>query len=315
MEVLVKRVTQESNSIKSFELVDPCGGDLPSFVAGAHLDVYLPTNLVRQYSLCNDPDERSRYVIAVRLEALGRGGSKYMHDQVSPGTRLKVSPPRSSFPLVEEAKHHILLAAGVGVTPLKSMMHRLERIEASYVLHLCIRSAAEIPFRDELLARTGEGRIYVHESSGPFSRRVDLHELLRTPQVDAQVYCCGPDSFMQACAAAAGKWPKNSLHFEKFSRGQPAGHGPAAEGGFTVHLKRSDKLLQVSPNSSLADALLQAGVQVETSCRSGLCGACRVPYIDGTVDHQDFVLTEEERSSLLASCVSRATSPLLTLDL
>jgi len=317
MEVLVTRVREEALGIKSFELVHPAGNLLPAFEAGAHLDVHVPDVGVRQYSLCNDPDERHRYVIGVQRDADGRGGSRYLHDRVEEGSRMSISEPRSAFRLVEEAEHHILIAGGVGVTPLKSMMHRLERIGASYDLHLCVRDRCRLPFSQEIESRMSQGNVFIHYDEGLAEKRLNLYKMLERFREGVHAYCCGPASLIESFESATQCWPVESVHLERFSA--PVTELPEVkmteEGGFVLRLVRSGQDVHVAAGCSIADALEEHGIWVETSCRSGLCGACKVAYVSGEVDHQDFILSDSERKVSLAACVSKSKGPLLSIDL
>ena len=323
LSVLVRQIRFEGIGINSYELVDPRGNDLPPFAAGAHIDVHLGDGLVRQYSLSNDPGERHRYVIAVLRDELGRGGSKSLHEKLHVQDVVSIGYPRNNFQLVESARKVILLAGGIGVTPLKSMAHRLEREGIDYELHYCAKDRPFIAFGEDLAAFREKGRAHFHFDGGDPARGLNIAELLFEPVPGTHLYYCGPAGFMNACAAAAAHWPVGTVHFEHFkapvaeaAREPGAAGGASTESGsFVVQLARTGALITVSPDQTIVVALQGAGVEVETSCQSGLCATCKVRYLSGEVDHRDFVLSDAEHEEFLTACVSRAKSGLLTLDL
>lgn len=321
MSVFVRQIRFEGNGINSYELVDAAGNELPPFAPGAHIDVHLVGGALRQYSLCNDPQERHRYVIAVLRDEGGRGGSKTLHETLRVQDFLSIGPPRNNFWLVPDAKKVILLAGGIGVTPLKSMAHLLEREGIDYELHYCAKDLKFAAFAEEMVALSEKGRVHFHFDGGDPTRGLDIAKLLREPSTGTHLYYCGPGGFMKACAAASAHWPAGTVHFEHFKapdtieKGFPASDTGAEGGSFDVQIARSGQRIHVGADESLADALNKAGVPVETSCQSGLCGTCKIRYLTGQVDHRDFILNDEEREEFLTACVSRSTSDLLTLDL
>ncbi|HEY0178658.1 MAG TPA: PDR/VanB family oxidoreductase [Dokdonella sp.] len=314
----MRQIRAESAGVNSYELVAADGGELPAFTAGAHVDVHLPGGLVRQYSLCNDPAERHRYVIAVLREASGRGGSRTLHEHVRVRDTLAVGPPRNHFALAEDAARVILLAGGIGVTPLKAMAHRLDMLAVDYELHYCARDAGAAAFVDALAPLRERGRVRFHFDGGRPEHGLDIAALLREPAPGAHVYYCGPAGFMAACAAASAHWPDGSVHCEHFAAPEPAPADLAAArapGAFAVTIASTGATIEVGAEQSLVDALQRAGVAIETSCESGLCGTCRVRYLAGEVDHRDCVLGADEQAEYLTACVSRARTPTLVLDL
>ncbi|MGH8778068.1 PDR/VanB family oxidoreductase [Paraburkholderia sp.] len=317
LQLLVRQIRFEGKGIQSYELVDPSGADLPAFDAGAHLDVHLGDGLIRQYSLCNSPDERKRYVIAVLRDDAGRGGSKAVHERLHVQGIVRISRPRNHFSLVTDAEKVILLAGGIGVTPLKAMAHALDARGVDYELHYCARDATCAAFGDELAALHARGRLHYHFDGGNPGAGLDIGRLLTKPSHGTHVYYCGPGRFMKACEQATGHWPKETVHFEHFKAPErPPAEQPAdASGAFDVRIASSGQVISVKPEQSIVDALNEAGVVLETSCCSGLCATCKVRYLEGEVDHRDFILGEDERADYLTACVSRATSKLLVLDL
>lgn len=313
LQLQVQAIRLEAQGVLSFELADPDGRPLPEVQAGAHVDVHLGGDLLRSYSLAGDPQDRSRWRLAVLREAQGRGGSQAMHDRLRVGEMLTLGPVRNAFPLRQNQGHCILLAGGIGITPLKSMAHVLAARGQSFELHYCARGPRQAAFVDELRALAGE-RLHLHFDGGDPVRGLDIAALLREPVAGAQVYYCGPAGFMQACAQAGAHWPEGSVHCEHF-KPPVATLSALPEGAFEVRLARSGATLQVGAEQTIVRAIELSGRRVPTSCLSGLCGACKVDYLEGEVDHRDYILDDAERSRCLTVCVSRAKGKTLVLDL
>jgi vanillate O-demethylase ferredoxin subunit len=297
-----------------FELTHPDGMPLPAVAAGAHVDVRLPGGLTRPYSLAGDPHDRSHWLLGVLREAGGQGGSRAMHDSVRVGDVLTVGAPRNAFALAPVATHSVLLAGGIGITPLKAMAHELAAQGASFEIHHCARSPRHAAFAAELRATVPAGQLLHHFDGGDPARGLDISALLAQPQPGTHLYCCGPAGFMQACADASRHWPTGSVHFEHFKPPAPAAPAAAA-GSFDVLLARRGIRVQVQPDETIVHAIEAAGLQVPTSCLSGLCGACKTDYLEGDVEHNDYLLSDEEHQHCMTLCVSRSRSPLLVLDL
>jgi ferredoxin-NADP reductase len=316
LSLLVRQIRFEAAGINSYELVDPAGEDLPPFTAGAHIDVHLPNGVIRQYSLCNSPTERHRYVIAVLRDEKGRGGSKALHEGLKVQDVATFSYPRNNFSLKAQASKVILLAGGIGVTPLKSMAHALDDAGVPFEFHYCARSPGGVAFAVELAGPWKRGTLDFHFDHGNPADGLDIAGLLREVEDGAHLFYCGPPGFMQACANAAAHWPAGTVHFEHFRAPEIARPGvDAAPGGFAVKIASTGEVIDVAPGVSIADALNAAGVRVETSCQAGLCGTCKLGYLEGDVDHQDMILDDGEHQHYLTACVSRAKSALLVLDL
>jgi vanillate O-demethylase ferredoxin subunit len=317
LELLVRQIRLEARNVHSYELVHPLGEELPAFEPGAHVDVRVRDGLLRQYSLSNAPGERHRYVIGVLRDEQGRGGSRALHETWRVGQRVRVSEPRNHFALRPDARRVLLLAGGIGVTPLKAMAHELHARGADYQLHYCARDAQSVAFADELHACLDPARLHLHLDGGDPARGLDIAALLQRERGDgAQVYYCGPAGFMQACAAAAAQWPAGSVHCEHFKAPEPAAgaDAPAAE-GFTVQIASSGLRLQVPAQRSIVEVLREAGIEVATSCEAGLCATCKTGYLQGEVDHQDCILGPDEQRTHFTPCVSRSRGALLVLDL
>jgi vanillate O-demethylase ferredoxin subunit len=318
LEVRVKQVRYEGNGINSYEFTSPSGEKLPPFEAGSHIDIHLKNGAIRQYSLCNSPAEHNRYVIAVLKDEAGRGGSRAMHDDVAAGDIVTISRPRNHFALDGNAKRVILIAGGIGVTPLKAMAHELDTHHVEFEMHYCARNREAAAFSDEFSAMERDGRLHYHFDDGDKRKQLDIMKLLAQPAPGTHVYYCGPSGFMKACADAASHWPKGTVHFEHFKApDQPKRTPASAESadGCDVTIASTGQVVHLSAGQSLADALDAAGVDVPTSCCAGLCATCKVRYLEGEVEHNDFILSDEERRDYLTACVSRPVSSTLVLDL
>jgi vanillate O-demethylase ferredoxin subunit len=310
----VNTITNETDSIKTFELVDPEGLDLPVFSAGSHVDVTLPDGQLRQYSLCNSPAERQRYLLGVLREASGRGGSRQMHDRLVAGDLLQVSMPRNNFPLDESASRHLLIAGGIGVTPLMAMVHRLQVLNADFALHYCTRDAAQTAFCGLLAADDVAPHVRFHHDGGVPGRGLDVAALLSNVAPGTHVYCCGPAGLMAAVKAASAHWPTSQVHFEHFSA-PVASAAASGSTAFEVEIASTGAVYPVPPDRSILSVLLDQGVLVDSSCEAGVCGTCTTRYLSGQPDHRDFVLSEAEQREHVMVCVSRSRSPRLKLDL
>jgi len=319
----VRQITYQGIGINAYEFVREDGGELEEFTAGTHVDLYFRDGRVRQYSLCNDPAERRRYLIAVLREDNGRGGSIAIHERVHTQRLVAVGHPRNNFPLIEGAPHQILLAGGIGITPLKAMVHRLERIGADYTLHYCAKSSAHAAFQEELAPLAAKGRVIMHFDGGNPAKGLDIAALLRRYEPGWQLYYCGPPGFMEACARACTNWPAEAVHFEYFvgapvlpAEGVPHDIGSDALAlGFQIKIASTGTVLTVPNDKSIAQVLGEHGIEVPTSCQSGLCGTCKVRYLAGDVEHRDYLLSAEARTQFLTTCVSRSKGATLVLDL
>lgn len=312
-ELRVAHAAMVAQDIRMFELVDPDGRELPAFEAGSHISVLTPAGVPRQYSLCNAPSERHRYLIAVKREAQGRGGSASMVDSLAEGDALPVSAPRNAFPLAPGAAHYLFIAGGIGITPIRSMIAFLEtQSTAPYTLYYCTRTPAQTAFLDEFQPGLRRGKLVVHHDEGEPERAMDLWPVLEQPG-RRQLYCCGPRPLMQAVRDMTGHWPASSVHFEDFA-GEPPPARPDDK-AFEVRLASSDRVIGVAADQTILQALRDAGLHVPSSCESGTCGSCRTRLLGGCADHRDFVLTADEKERDIMVCVSRAQTEELLLDL
>lgn len=315
VKLLVRGIRREAEGIHAFELVHPEGAELPIVEAGAHVDVHLPAGVVRSYSLAGDPHDRSRWILGVLRELKGRGGSRAMHDHVRVGDVVTIGWPRNAFSLAGRAAHSVLLAGGIGITPLKAMAHTLAQRGESFELHYCTRTRKHAAFVEELRAVVAPDRLHFHHDEGDYTKGLDITKLLADVRPDTHVYFCGPAGFMNACAEAAKHWPGGTVHSEHFKAPERPKTDGAPAGSFEVRLARTGATVQVLPDQTIVRALEVAGHRVPTSCLSGLCGACKVDYLEGEVDHQDYILSDEERTHCLTTCVSRAKTQCLVLDI
>jgi vanillate monooxygenase ferredoxin subunit len=314
--VRVARKQNEAEDICSFELVDIHGAALPAFSAGAHIDVHVPGGLTRQYSLCNDSAETHRYQIAVLNDSASRGGSRAMHGQVTEGTVLEISLPKNHFPLASGANKSLLLAGGIGVTPILCMAERLAMAGADFDMHYSTRSRARTAFYDRIKASGFASKVQFHFDDGDAAQALNINELLATGAGDRHLYVCGPKGFMDAVlsAARASAWPESQLHYEFFS----AEIAPSdSDAGFDIKLASSGRIIPVPKDQTVTQALSAAGIEVQTSCEQGVCGTCLTRVLEGTPDHKDLYLTPEEQAAndQFTPCCSRSKTKVLVLDL
>ena len=316
LSVRVARKQREALDIDSFELVAADGAPLPAFTAGAHVDVHLPGGLVRPYSLCNPPGETHRYQMAVLRDAHSRGGSQAMHDLVHEGDTLQISPPRNHFALAPNAQRHVLLAGGIGVTPLLCMAEQLLSTAANFEMHYCTRSRERTAFEARIANSPLAPHVKFHWDDGPVQDRLALDALLAQPQAGVHVYVCGPKGFMDAVLGAARGmgWPEQQLHCEFFA-GEAA--PPVDANSFEVQVASSGRVVRVPPDQTVVQALAACGIEIQTSCEQGVCGTCLTRVLDGVPDHKDLYLTPEEHAAndQFLPCCSRAQSARLVLDL
>lgn len=313
--VKVAGITPETDRVSTFELTAADGGTLPPFTAGAHIDLHLGNGLVRSYSLLNDPAENHRYVIAVQKEVDGRGGSLYMHDALGVGDTLKVDCTENRFELCEDAKHSVLIAGGIGITPLMAMVARLRRLNRSWELHYVARTRRDAAFIGALEAfgdrNPSPVRFYATREAG--GGRPDIAAIVAAAGLGTHFYCCGPLPMLKDFETAAPADAAGRFHREHFSSEE----APALYGGFEVELRRSGKVLMVIPGKTILDTLLEHKVSVSFSCSEGMCGSCLTAVIDGVPDHRDQFLTDEEKAGndRIMICCSGARSQRLVLDL
>jgi vanillate O-demethylase ferredoxin subunit len=316
LKVRVATKTVEAVDVCSFELVEAQGQAMPAFSAGSHVDVQIGDGLTRQYSLCNDPAESHRYLIAVLRDPNTRGGSKSMHDGVKVGDTITISTPKNHFPLAHGAKRSLLLAGGIGVTPILCMAERLAVMGADFEMHYCTRSRERTAFLDRIGSSSYAARVHFHfDDEGP-EQKFDLAGVLAKPEAGTHLYVCGPKGFMDAVlsTARAQGWPEDQLHYEFFSAEVVKS---ADDRSFRIKLASSGKVVVVPEDKTVVEALASAGVEVQTSCEQGVCGTCLTRVLEGEPDHKDLYLTPEEqaKNDQFTPCCSRSKSELLVLDL
>lgn len=307
---LTRREIRASDVVQ-FELSSPDGSPLPPWEPGAHIDLLLPGDSVRQYSLCSDPRNRTSWQVAILREAGGRGGSIYVHDHLEVGAAVQVRGPRNNFPL-EPAGNYIFVAGGIGVTPMIPMILAAEERGIPWELLYGGRSRSSMSYVDHLESSYGD-KVSVRPQD-EFGL-LDLDGLLGTARADTTVYCCGPEPLLQAIETATGNWPSGSLHIERFSP-KPA-DAPVPTGSFEVELSISDRVVTVPPDKSILEALEEQGVPVVASCQEGVCGSCETVVLDGTPEHRDSILSpaEQEANETMMVCVSRSRGPRLVLEI
>jgi ferredoxin-NADP reductase len=293
------------------DLRDPTGASLPAWAPGAHVDLKLPNGLVRQYSLCGDPRDRSTWRIAVLREPASRGGSAHVHEALHVGAEVDVYGPRNNFPLVESSGY-LFIAGGIGITPILPMLAAAEAAGADWELHYGGRSRPSMAFLETLEDATGD-RVTLHPQDEV--GLIDLPRILGTPRPGTLVYACGPEPLLKATEEHCARWPEGSLHLERFSSKEPG--EPVITASFDVELATSGLTLTVPPDKSILQVLEEAGIAVFSSCQEGTCGTCETPVLEGQVDHRDSLLTPMERAAndAMLICVSRAACPKLVLDL
>ncbi|MCI0914637.1 PDR/VanB family oxidoreductase [Pseudomonas putida] len=312
--VVVSR-NNEAQGICSFELAAADGSPLPPFSAGAHIDVHLPDGRVRQYSLCNHPAERHRYLIGVLNDPASRGGSRSLHEQVQAGHRLRISAPRNLFPLAQGARRSVLFAGGIGITPLLCMAEQLACNGDDFELHYCARSSERAAFVERLRAAPFADRLFVHFDEQP-ETALDIAQVLGTAQDDVHLYVCGPGGFMQHVLDTAQQlgWQQANLHREYFAAAPVEN---SDDGSFSVQLGSTGQVFEVPADQSVVQVLGRHGIEIAVSCEQGICGTCLTRVLQGTPEHRDLFLTEQEQAlnDQFTPCCSRAKTPLLVLDL
>jgi ferredoxin-NADP reductase len=308
MKLLLENKEPIADGVVLLTLRHPDGDPLPSWTPGAHVDLVLTGDLVRQYSLCGDPDS-STWQVAVLREPEGRGGSQHVHDVLAVGQMVEVNGPRNHFELVE-AKRYLFIAGGIGITPILPMIAQAGQLGHDWRLVYGGRTRSSMAFRAEL-ERLGQVEIRPQDEYG----LLDLETLLGEPEEGTAVYCCGPEPLLAAVEQHCAAWQKGTLHVERFAPKADAAQGPRHE--FEVELAQTGTVLRVPPDQSVLAVVERAGVSVLSSCQEGTCGTCETIVLDGEPDHRDSVLTAEEQEcgDAMMICVSRSRSPRLVLDL
>jgi vanillate O-demethylase ferredoxin subunit len=315
LSVRVAARVHETADIVRLELTAPDGGPLPAFTAGAHIEVYLKRGMVRRYSLCNNPSERNRYVIAVLRSPRSRGGSVMMHEQVREGDLMEISVPRNHFELGDTDGETLLLAGGIGITPLLSMARHLADQGARFHLHYRARSRSAMAFAADIERSRFAASASLHLSDGPPEQLMDLQALLSRPSPDRHLYVCGPTGFMDTVLESATQlgWDKANLHREYFGGAVVASNNDQP---FEIRAARSGKVVPIAPGQTVLQGLASAGIDVPRSCEQGVCGTCLTSVLGGEPDHRDLYLSDEQRArnDCMLPCCSRSRTPVLVLD-
>ncbi|GAA2602132.1 PDR/VanB family oxidoreductase [Streptomyces tubercidicus] len=306
LDLLVRRMTWEAENVLSVELTHPDGKPLPAWDPGAHLDVHVGGQ-IRQYSLCGDPHTTDTYRIAVLNEPASRGGSRHIHTRLRPGQRLTVAGPRNHFAL-EDAADYLFVAGGIGITPLLAMAREATRRGATWRMVYGGRTRTSMAFTEELAALEGDMTLVPQDEHGP----IDLGTALADLPDDTLVYCCGPEPLL---TAVEERCPAGRLRLERFAA--PLVERTGDTTAFEVECHRSGRTLTVGADTSILQAAEDAGLNVDSSCRDGICGSCETRVLDGTPDHRDFLLSEAEHTAnaTMMICVSRCAAGRLVLDL
>jgi ferredoxin-NADP reductase len=321
LKVRVDALRDEAQGIRSFSISRLDGQPFDAYEPGAHIDVTSPAGITRQYSLCGDPERLDTHIFAVKKEPASRGGSRSLHDEVVAGMELSVSAPRNLFQLASGASEHILIAAGIGITPLLSMAYRLLRQHARFRLHYFARMPEQAAFLAQLCAPPFAEHVEVHLHVPRETLDQTLHACIAKAADGAHLYTCGPAPFMERVVHVAGDYLREeAINLERFGTQHDATDSEATNAAldqFEVRLAKTGTSVEVKGGQSIVDALAQIGIEVDTSCGEGVCGTCMVPVVEGEPEHRDHCLSKAERASnaVICCCVSRSRSPVLVLDL
>ncbi|MCH6269254.1 PDR/VanB family oxidoreductase [Neobacillus citreus] len=313
LEVVVEEIKIESPQVKSFTLKAVNGSSLPRSSGGSHITTRIRHDkglIERHYSLTNDPDDTDSYKIAIRRSDESKGGSVYWHDSIKTGDKLEISYPKNHFSLSFKARHHVFIAAGIGITPFLAMAAELKKKSKSFELHYASPSKELCAFYPFLLSNYSDETYFYFSREG----RKMTTELMKEQPIGTHVYFCGPETMVRQYseAAKAYGYPEKSIHFELFT---PPDMGPMHP--FDVKLNKSNMVLQVPEGENLLDVLLKHNIDAPYSCKIGGCGTCQIDVLEGEVDHRDIFLTDKEKQekNVILCCISRAKKGPLVLDL
>jgi ferredoxin-NADP reductase/predicted pyridoxine 5'-phosphate oxidase superfamily flavin-nucleotide-binding protein len=314
LELVVSGVRRLTPRIRAYELRDPTGREIPAVQAGAHLEV--PVQLddgrvtMRRFSIASDPSRRDAYEIAVLREDAGMGGSRFVHESFAIGLRLRCGLPRNDFAVHEDSRPAVLIAGGIGITPIRAMAYTLKARGVTAQIHYAVRSRAEAAYRDDLAYHAGDN---FHLYASVDGHRLDIEALLAASPANAVFYVCGPHRLVDAVVkfAEALRIDAAQIRVERFAASIAPGSQP-----IEVHLQRSGTTLRVAGDQTILDAMLAAGVKAPYACRAGHCKTCAIKVLAGEPEHRDFALSVAERENhrLMCPCVSRAKTDRLTLD-
>ncbi|AWH93062.1 PDR/VanB family oxidoreductase [Dietzia lutea] len=311
LDTVVRSKEVLTDGVVSLLLVRADGESMPAWTPGAHIDIELADGIVRQYSLCGEPDDLSSWRIAILREPESRGGSRFIHDELSAGDRVRVKGPRNHFVLETSCQSILFIAGGIGITPIRTMVEEASRVGLDWNLVYGGRSRSSMAFADELVERHGERvRLLPHDEAG----LLPLAELLSDVVPDRLVYCCGPEALISAVEDGVRHWPAGTLRMERFS---PRQEEIGEQTSFEIEIGSTGQIVTVDEDTSALDALREAGFDIDVSCTEGVCGTCETGVLSGIPLHLDSVLTDDEREAndTMFPCVSRAKSERLTLNL
>jgi ferredoxin-NADP reductase len=313
-ELVVRQRSTPAEGVVVLDLADPESQDLPPWEPGAHIDLMLGDGLTRQYSLCGDPGDSGVWRVGVLLDPNSRGGSRYVHENLTQGATVRVRGPRNHFPLVD-APTYRFIAGGIGITPIAAMIAAVQSSGSEWTLLYGGRTKASMAFADELAERYPERvTVWPQDERG----LLDLASLLKGPEDNTLVYSCGPEPLLAAVEEQCARWPAGTLHIERFAAKAPSAEQAAeALDQFEVVCQRSGITLEITANKSILETLEEADVPIMASCYEGVCGTCEARVLEGIPDHRDSMLTEPEKAAgeVMLVCVSRSRTERLVLDL
>ena len=314
--VRVKQMRHEADTVVSVEFETLDGSNLPKAAPGAHVDVILRDDLRRSYSLTRENTAGPTFTVAIHRDPQSKGGSAFVHERLRVGDKVRISRPKNNFPLDETSENSVLIAGGIGITPILAMVRRLTEERRRWEVFYAARSRTAAAFCEELdtcvQASNGKGRVNYHFDDEQRGSLVDIRSIMES-NPEAHFYCCGPEPMLAAYEAAAREVPRGQVHVEYFSATEEV----ARDGGFDLVLERSGKTLHVESGKTILDVLIENNVSVPFSCSEGVCGTCETRVIEGRPDHRDMILTDEERAKgdTMMVCCSGSKSPRLVLDL
>jgi ferredoxin-NADP reductase len=311
IDVRLTEITPAAKDINLYTFHRIGGGALPAYKPGAHIDLHLPNGMIRHFSLCVPNTDAESYTVGIKKDPASRGGTRYVFEEMRVGAEIKVSAPRNNFPLVDNASNIVLIAGGIGITPVWCMAQELAAQQRPWQLHYSCRSRDEMAFLDALQA-LAPGAVQFHFDDEAAGKFLDLAGIIAAAPADTHFYCCGPKPMLAAFEAATADRPRSQVHVEYFTAKEEA----AADtlGGFWVELARSGEEYFIPEGQKVLEVLFQAGVDVDYSCELGICGACETKVISGTPIHHDSVLSEEEQATnekVMICCCGCATERLV----
>ncbi|MFA3119016.1 PDR/VanB family oxidoreductase [Acinetobacter pittii] len=312
-DVIVKNRHVEGGNIAVMEFESATSTTLPKVEAGAHIDVHLPNGMVRQYSLCQNPNDEGKFRLGILRDPESRGGSISAFDEIKDGMQIQVSEPKNLFPLLK-AKHSVLIGGGIGITPLITMAYQLAHEGESFELHYCGASPEKCAFVDEIKNGELAKHTTFHFKSEGASHRAFFESAIKDIDLESHIYTCGPVGFMDWVInlATTHDFPEQQIHKEYFQV-----ETDTSGDSFEVVAERSGKIIMVEAGETILQALAKEGIDIEMSCEQGVCGTCMCDVIEGEPDHRDVYFTDEEKASneQILVCCSRSKTSRLVLDI